>query len=223
MDIKLLIRQNREAWEKYSGLRIMMEYFPEEYANLKGDVVLNDDFLDELDNKLIDLINTHLFPCFDPYYDFCSEHRERPYMGLSKISIIPMGFTGQAYCLEDYQSSDFFVYETCQEKLGYFYYSHDYISSLEQQISPISDFHPMSILPDMVRYITALTRNTWLDSHPEEDCEYDLNEYHIQSLLEAYDDALEICERLRFFDSWFQDNPALAKTSIEQIINGLNS
>ena len=84
------------------------------------------------------------------------------------------------------------------------------------------DSHPLSTLPDVVRYVWAMTGNLWLDSHVEGDNEYVLSETEVLKLEEEYRQALVLIARLRFFDDWFVANPALAQPAIEQIFRQIN-
>ena len=106
---------------------------------------------------------------------------------------------------------------TSDECFDYFGYDYNALSLIERVISLLPDSHPLGILPDVVRYVWAMTGNLWLDSHTEGDNEYTLSETEVLKLEEEYRQALALLVRLRFFDNWFCANPTIAQPAIEQI------
>lgn len=85
----------------------------------------------------------------------------------------------------------------------------------------VLEFHDraLEILPDVVKYVWANTGNLWLDSH--EEAEFNLIETEVLYLKETYQEAAAIKERLIFFDNWFIDNDAVARSLIDTIFNQL--
>ena len=116
----------------------------------------------------------------------------------------------------------YFVRMTSDECFDYYGYDYNTLSLIERVISLLPDSHPLSILPDVVRYVWAMTGNLWLDSHMEGDNEYTLSETEVLKLEEEYKEALSLLLRLRFFDEWFVANPAIAQPAIEQIFRQIN-
>ena len=86
----------------------------------------------------------------------------------------------------------------------------------------LPDSYPLTILPDVVRYVWAMTGNLWLDSHIEGDNEYTLSETEVLKLEEEYQQALALTVRLRFFDDWFVANPAIAQPAIAKVFRQIN-
>jgi hypothetical protein len=220
MAIDVLIKKNQELRAKFSGLRFIKEFFPEEYARLESNLILDDDTLFKLDRFAIELIDRVCFPCFDPYYDFQRESRERPYLGLEKISILPMGYSPGSYCIEDMGFSLYFVNGVCQEHFDYFGYDLTTISQIKLCVeSIVREWHPLKILPLVIQYVWALTGNLWLDSTYDSDCDYHFSVEQVQLLWDEYRLALQECEKLRFFDAWFNDNRSFAIKTIEHIFH----
>ena len=97
--MRSLLEKTRELSCRYNGLQATKDLFPEEYCQLNSNLILNDDALEQIDVRLIDLLNEHCFPCYDIDRDYSKKTRERPYMGLEKISICPSGFDSYDYYL----------------------------------------------------------------------------------------------------------------------------
>ena len=95
-NMRSLLEKTRELSRRYNGLQATKDLFPEEYCQLNSNLILNDDALEQIDVRLIDLLNEHCFPCFDIDRDYSKKTRERPYTGLGKISICPSGFDSYA-------------------------------------------------------------------------------------------------------------------------------
>lgn len=216
--MRSLLERTRELSRRYNGLQATKDLFPEEYCQLNANLILNDDALKRIDVRLIDLLNEHCFPCYDTDYDYYQKTRARPYMGLAKISIWPLGFDPYAY---HYYSNEgagwYFVRMTSDECFDYYGYDYRTLDLIERAISPLPDTHPLRILPDVVRYVWAMTGNLWLDSHVEGDNEYTLSETEVLKLEEEYRQALTLLARLRFFDDWFIANPTIAQPAIEKV------
>ena len=66
MTIDVLIKKNQELRAKFSGLRFIREFFPEEYARLEGNLILDDDSLFKLDRLAIEqaVNRSNLFSLF---------------------------------------------------------------------------------------------------------------------------------------------------------------
>ena len=215
--MRSLLERTRQLSRRYNGLQATKDLFPEEYCQLNANLILNDDALEQIDVQLIDLLNKHCFPCYDAERDYYKNSRERPYTGLGKISICPLGFDSYDYYYYGEGVGWYFVRMTSDECFDYYGYDYNALSSIERVISPLPDSHPLNILPDVVRYVWAMTGNLWLDSHVEGDNEYTLSETEVIMLEEEYRQALALLVRLRFFDDWFCANPAIAQPAIEQI------
>ena len=245
--MRSLLERTRQLSRRYNGLQATKNLFPEEYCQLNANLILNDDALEQIDVRLIDLLNEHCFPCYDCERDYYKNTRERPYTGLEKISICPSGFDSYDYHLGARSlASDpryalgvadagshryyyygegvgwYFVRMTSDECFDYYGYDYNALSSIERVISPLPDSYPLSILPDVVRYVWAMTGNLWLDSHIEGDNEYTLSETEVIMLEEEYRQALSLLVRLRFFERWFCANPTIAQPAIEQIFRHIN-
>lgn len=216
--MRSLIERTRQLSRRYNGLQATKDLFPEEYCQLNSNLILNDDALEQIDVRLIDLLNEHCFPCYDTDYDYYKKTRERPYTGLEKISIWALGFDNYAY---HYYSGEgagwYFVRMTSDECFNYYGYDYRTLDLIERAISRLPDSHPLTILPDVVRYVWAMTGNLWLDSHIEGDSEYTLSETEVLKLEEEYRQALVLIVRLRFFDDWFFANPTIAQPAIERV------
>ena len=65
-----LLTRAKELSRRFRGIKTTKYLFPEEYANLKPNLVLNDDALQEIDVRSVELLNEHYFPCYDPNYDY---------------------------------------------------------------------------------------------------------------------------------------------------------
>ncbi|MEM8831286.1 MAG: hypothetical protein AAGE96_18285 [Cyanobacteria bacterium P01_G01_bin.19] len=215
--MRSLLERTKQLSRRYNGLQATKDLFPEEYCQLGANLILNDDALEQIDIRLIDLLNEHCFPCYDCERDFVENTRERPYTGLGKISICPSGFDSYDYYYHGEGVGWYFVRMTSDECFDYFGYDYRTLDSIERVISLLPDSHPLSILPDVVRYVWAMTGNLWLDSHVEGDNEYTLSETEVIMLEEEYRQALVLLVRLRFFDNWFCANPTIAQPAIAQI------
>jgi hypothetical protein len=221
--MRSLIEKTRELSRRYNGLQATKDLFPQEYCQLKPNLILNDDALEQIDLRLIDLLNEHCFPCYDADYDYYQKARERPYTGWSKISIWPLGF--DSYDFHYYSAegaSWYFVRMTSDECFDHYGYDYSAVALIEQVISPLPDSHPLRLLPDVVRYVWGMTANLWLDSHLEGDNEYLLKESEILHLEAEYQQALMAIARLRFFDGWFIANPALAQPAIAKVFRQIS-
>ena len=104
--------------------------------------------------------------------------------------------------------------DECFDYCGYDYRTLDLI---ERSISLLPDNYPLTILPNVVRYVWAMTGNLWLDSHIKGDNEYILSETEVLKLEEEYRQALVLIVRLRFFDDWFVANPTIAQPAIAKV------
>lgn len=215
--MRSLLERTRQLSRRYNGLQATKDLFPEEYCQLGANLILNDDALEQIDIRLIDLLNEHCFPCYDCERDYSKKTRERPYTGLGKISICPSGFDSYDYYYYGEGVGWYFVRMTSDECFDYYGYDYNALSLIERVISPLPDSHPLSILPDVVRYVWAMTGNMWLDSHTEGDNEYTLSETEVIMLEEEYRQASALLVRLHFFDDWFCANPAIAQPAIAQI------
>jgi hypothetical protein len=221
--MRSLIEKTRELSRRYNGLQATKDLFPQEYCQLKLSLILNDDALEQIDLRLIDLLNQHCFPCYDADYDYYQKTRERPYTGLEKISIWPLSF--DSYDFHYYSAEGagwYFVRMTSDECFDYYGYDYRALALIEQVISRLPDSHPLKLLPDVVRYVWGMTANLWLDSHLEGDNEYVLKEIEILHLEAEYQQALMAIARLRFFDCWFIANPALAQPAIANVFRQIS-
>lgn len=215
--MRSLLEKTKELSRRYNGLQATKDLFPEEYYQLNANLILNDDALEQIDVRLIELLNEHYFPCYDCDQDYYKNTRERPYKGLEKISICPLGFDSYDYHYYGEGASWYFVRMTSDECFDYYGYDYNALSLIERVISLLPDSHPLTILSDVVRYVWAMTGNLWLDSHVEGDNEYTLSETEVLKLEAEYRQALALLDRLRFFDNWFCANPGIAQPAIEQI------
>lgn len=220
--MKFIIEKTKELSRKYNGLQMTRVLFPEEYCRLDANLILNDDALEQIDTKLINLLNKYCFPCCDTCYNFYEKTRERPYLGLDQISIYPMSF--DSYRFPDYYSDEgsswYFVYVTSDKSFSYYGYDYSAINLIEQIISRLPNSHPLTILPDVVRYVWAMTGNLWLDSHiEEEDNQYYLDEAEVLRLEKEYAQALVKLVELSFFDQWFTANYATAQPAIARVFS----
>ncbi len=213
-----LLTRAKELSRRFRGIKATKYLFPEEYANLKPNLILNDDALQEIDVRSVELLNEHYFPCYDPNYDYITKTRERPYPGISKISIVPMGFNSYDYYYQDWGGSWYFVQMESNACFDYYGYDYNALSLFEQEVATFVDYHPIQILPEVIRYVWAMTGNIWLDSHDEGDNEFDLIETEILYLEREYQEALAMMERLLFFENWFFDNYAVARRLINVIM-----
>ncbi len=68
--MRSLLDRAKEISHRFRGLKATRCFFPEVYAGLKSTLILNDDALFEIDLKLVELLNEHCFPCYDPCYDY---------------------------------------------------------------------------------------------------------------------------------------------------------
>ena len=234
--MRSLLEKTKELSRRYNGLQATKDLFPEEYCQLNANLILNDDALEQIDVRLIDLLNEHCFPCFDIDRDYSKKTRERPYRGLEKISICPSGFDSYDYYYLGARSlapSDdagshryygegagwYFVRMTSDECFDYYGYDYRTLDLIERAISLLPDSYPLTVLPDVVRYVWAMTGNLWLDSHIEGDNEYTLSETEVLKLEEEYRQALALIVRLRFFDDWFVANSAIAQPAIAKVFH----
>ncbi len=237
--MRSLLEKTKELSRRYNGLQATKDLFPEEYCQLGANLILNDDALEQIDVRLIELLNEHCFPCYDANRDYHKKTREIPYTGLEKISICPLGFDSydclgahslasyadagsHRYYYSDEGASWYFVRMTSDECFDYYGYDYNALSLIERATDLLPDSHPLTILPDVVRYVWAMTGNLWLDSHVEGDNEYTLSETEVIMLEEEYRQALALLVRLRFFDNWFCANPTIAQPAIEQIFRQIN-
>lgn len=214
-DISLLIEQTRELSTKFQGIECLKSLFPSEYARLSLKLVLKDDVLRYLDDKLIELLNQEYFPCFR--YDLIESFS--PYQGLRCVAIESMGFNGYDYYYYGEGASWYFIYTCSYENFDYYDDNEANLLALENQVTNFPDYHPIRLLPAAVRYVWSITGNTWLDSHPSANNEFELSIESIEELKLSYEEALEMCEPLLFFDRWFTDNLAVAKLLIDKIIS----
>ena len=215
--MRSLLERTRQISRRYNGLQVIKDLFPEEYCQLNANLILNDDALEQIDVRLIELLNEHCFPCYDIDRDYSKNTRERPYTGLAKILICPSGFDSYDYYYYGEGAGWYFVRMTSDECFDYYGYDYRTLDLIERAISPLADSHPLAILPDVVRYVWAMTGNLWLDSHVEGDNEYTLSETEVLKLEKEYRQALVLTARLRFYDDWFVANPALAQPAIQQV------
>ena len=213
-----LLEKAKELSIRFRGLKATQYLFPEEYAQLNPNLILNDDALQEIDMRLIELLNEHYFPCYDFCYDYQKKTRERPYLGLEKISIVTMGFNSYDYHYFNSGASWYYVQIVSELYFAYYDYNLTALSAVEDAVLEFHD-RALEILPDVVKYVWANTGNLWLDSH--EEAEFDLIETEVLYLKETYQEAAAIMERLIFFDNWFIDNNAVARSLIDPIFNQL--
>ena len=68
--MRSLLEKTRELSCRYNGLQATKDLFPEEYCQLNSNLILNDDALEQIDVRLIDLLNEHCFPCYDSDRDY---------------------------------------------------------------------------------------------------------------------------------------------------------
>lgn len=214
--MRSLLERTKELSRRYNGLQATKDLFPEAYCQLNSNLVLNDDALEQIDVRLIELLNEHCFPCYDIHRDYHKKTRERPYTGLEKISIWPLGFDSYDYYSGE-GASWYFVRMTSDECFDYYGYDYRTLDLIEQVTSSLPDSHPLTILPDVVRYVWAMTGNLWLDSHVEGDNEYTLSETEVLKLEAEYRQALVLIVRLQFFDNWFIANPTIAQPTIDKV------
>lgn len=64
-----VIEKLKAANYRFRGLEQTKSLFTAEYARLNPKLILNDDALEEINTRLIELIGEHYFPCYDPLYD----------------------------------------------------------------------------------------------------------------------------------------------------------
>lgn len=213
-----LLEKAKELSIRFRGLKATQYLFPEEYTQLNPNLILNDDALQEIDMRLIELLNEHYFPCYDLSYDYQKKTRERPYLGLEKISIVPMGFNGYDYHYFNSDTSWYYVQTVSDLCFEYYGYNLAALSAVEDAVLEFQS-QALGILPDVVKYVWGATDNLWLDSHEEP--EFDLIETEVLYLKEIYQEARAIIDRLIFFDNWFNDNNAVARSLIDSIFNRL--
>ena len=202
---------------RFRGLELTKSLFPAEYARLNPKLILNDDALEEIDTRLIELIGEHYFPCYDPLYDYINKTRERSYSGLKTIGIEAMGFYAYDYYYND-GASLYFISLATDEYFGYYGYEYNALSYLDWEMQALAHYHPLQILPDAIRYVWAMTGNIWLDTHPDNEDEYDLSAVQILDLADDYIEAVAWIRRLQWFDCWFRDNVAIATTAVNKIV-----
>jgi hypothetical protein len=216
-----IIEQAKELSDRFRGIKLFKSLFPQVYAQLNPNLILNDDALEEIDVKLIQLLNEDYFPCYDPYYDYINKTRKRPYQGIEKLAIEPMGFNSYDYYYDG--AGWYFVYLLSNDCFDYYDYDYNALSFFERAVETLPLNHPLQLLPDVVRYVWAMTGNLWLDSHIEGDNEFDLIEVEVLYLEEEYKEAMVKLDRLLFFDRWFVNNYACAKVAINKIMQRLTN
>jgi hypothetical protein len=218
-----IIEQAKELSYRFRGIKLLKSLFPQVYAQLNPNLILNDDALEEIDVKLIQLLNKDYFPCYDPYYDYINKTRERPYQGIEKLAIEPMGFNSYDYYYYYDGAGWYFVHLLSNDCFDYYGYDYNALSFFERAVETLPLNHPLQVLPDVVRYVWAMTGNLWLDSHIEGDNEFDLIEVEVLYLEEEYKEAMVKLDRLLFFDRWFVDNYACAKVAINKIMQRITN
>jgi hypothetical protein len=212
-----LLAKSRQLSHRFRGIKATKYLFPEEYTQLSPNLILNDDALEIIDRRLIELLNEHCFPCFDPNYDYQLQKRERPYLGLEKIAIMPDPYSDYDCYYGGVGHSWLYVHMTIDEYLGSLGYDESIVDYVERTVNNDFSGHPLSILPDVLRYVLAITGNLWLDTHFESDNEYELTKLEVITLEEHYREALGLMSQLEFFDRWFEDNRAIAQKVIDVI------
>ena len=207
----------KEVNYRFRGLELTKSLFNAEYALLNRDLILDDNALEKIDIRLIDLINEHYFPCYDPEYDYLNKSRSRPYTGLKTIGIEAMGFSAYDY---DYNNgaSLYFISIASDEYFSYYGYEYNALSLLEMEMQALPHYHPLQILPDAIRYVWAMTGNVWLDTYPDNEEVYDLTKAQILDLAADYKEAIAWIRRLQWFDCWFDNNFAIATTVVNKIV-----
>jgi hypothetical protein len=218
-----IIEQAKELSDRFRGIKLLKSLFPQVYAQLNPNLILNDDALEEIDVKLIQLLNEDYFPCYDPYYDYINKTRKRPYQGIEKLAIKPMGFNSYDYYYYYDGAGWYFVHLLSNDCFDYYGYDYNTLSFFERAVETLPLNHPLQVLPDVVRYVWAMTGNLWLDSHIEGDNEFDLIEVEVLYLEEEYKEAMVKLDRLLFFDRWFADNYACAKVAIKKIMQRITN
>lgn len=216
MEINSLIEQTEELLTRFRGLESLKTLFPQEYAKLSPKLVLNDNTLRYLDDRLFELLNQDYFPCY--YYDYSNNSKQKPYEGIKNIAIEPMGFNGYDWYYYGQESIWYFIYTNSYQFFDYYDYNETGLLWIENQLINLPDYHPLQLLPDAIRYVWSMTGNLWLDSHPEGSNEFELTTSEIVNLKQEYEEALEKLELLRFFDRWFTDNVAVAKLAINKVM-----
>jgi hypothetical protein len=216
MEINSLIEQTEELLTRFRGLESLKTLFPQEYAKLSPKLVLNDNTLSYLDDRLFELLNQDYFPCY--YYDYSTNSKQKPYEGIKNIAIEPMGFNGYDWYYYGEGASWYFIYTNSDRFFDYYDYNGTGLLWIENQLINLPNYHPLQLLPDAVRYVWSMTGNLWLDSHLEGNNEFEFTTSEIVNLKQEYEEALEKLELLLFFDRWFTDNVAVAKLAINKVM-----